>query len=247
MHPSRPLKFGTTPPRTCRWSSHLVSAPAHSHFCMLARLLQFRTFHSAPRSFHLPPSASFVSSRRYAAFAPLSAGSNNSSRVILRQLQTGAARAFASEARAGGSTKHRAAIMHASPIGGGNSCGESKLIYRSPITLIKIFRSLAMVQTAGCILGCCSMLWLVRRPRPRARGFLPSRLPALAAQPHHRQRRHETSGARPLRRLFWDSRCQDHRRAGQAPCQHGARAAVPPASSLQCFGFGFGAAARRGH
>jgi hypothetical protein len=213
---------------------------------MLARLLQFRAFHSAPRSFHLPPSASFVSLRRCAAFAPHSAGSNHSSHVILHQSKTDAARAFASEAKAGGSTKHRAAIVHASPNAGGNSCGESKLIYRSPITLIKIFRSLALVQTAGCILGCCSMLWLVRRPRPRARGFLPSRLPALAAQPHHRQRGHATSGARPLRRLFWDSRGQDHRHAGQAPRQHGALAAVPTARAT-LFGFGFGAAAHRGH
>ena len=78
-----------------------------------------------------------------------------------------AARGLSTEARDGGSTKHRSAILHASSTGSGASGEESKLIYRSPLTLIKIFRSLALVQTTGCMVGCSAMLWQVSHKAPK--------------------------------------------------------------------------------
>jgi hypothetical protein len=94
--------------------------------------------------------------------------------------------ALSSETRSGGSTKHRSAVLHASnSSGGGGSSSETKLIYRSPLTLIKIFRSLALVQTAGCIIGCSAMLWQVRIESSCSRAYtrlnLPSTIPSPAA------------------------------------------------------------------
>jgi hypothetical protein len=79
------------------------------------------------------------------------------------------ARAFSNDSKGGVSTKQRSAIprTNSSSCGetNGSSCGgtssDSKLIYRSPLTLIKLFRSLALIQTAGCIVGCSTMLWKV--------------------------------------------------------------------------------------
>jgi hypothetical protein len=95
--------------------------------------------------------------------------------------------ALSSETRSGGFTKHRSAVLHTSNSSGGgsSSSSETKLIYRSPLTLIKIFRSLALVQTAGCIIGCSAMLWQVRIESSGSRAYthlnLHSTIPSPAA------------------------------------------------------------------
>ena len=129
------------------------------------------------RIFHLRPPVPTALTLRYVSFNPESAGicllrapQQIPARLGLHQAPYAAARAIASDARTGGSTKHRSAISHANSSGDFRADGDSKLIYRSPLTLIKIFRSLALVQTAGCIIGCCSMFWLVRSPAHRRAG-----------------------------------------------------------------------------
>ena len=123
------------------------------------------------------------------------------------------ARALSLDAKAGGSTKHRSAILHATLAkGGGAIAGEDKLLYRSPFSLIKVFRSLALIQTAGCVAGCSAMIWQVS-----TRLCALSHYHAVSAQSHQRQRRRQADGPRHFRRGFWYRCCQNHRRPREAP------------------------------
>lgn len=124
------------------------------------------------------------------------------------------ARALSLDAKAGGSTKHRSAILHTTRAkGDGAIAGEGKLLYRSPFSLIKAFRSLALIQTAGCVAGCSAMIWQVsacaRMPHSVSH--------AVSAQSHQRQWRRQANGPRHFRRGFWYRCCQNYRRSRQAP------------------------------
>jgi len=75
---------------------------------------------------------------------------------------------LSTDVRGGGSTKQRSAISHpttttttSSSSSSSSSSDAVKLIYSAPLTLLKLFRSLALVQTAGCIVGCVAMAWQV--------------------------------------------------------------------------------------